>query len=686
MASSKQLQFMPFSSFLDAGFWHKLSENKLNHYGLDESVKEIHGFYFNGDFPGMPCRMNIEYTAFDSEPKIPSRCFKAHGKLYNTNTIDKFKEWDKKELVNSSGLQIWEDIKSGRALEDPSLLSQFLLLTFADLKKYIYYYWFAFPCLCPSQEITIVTGPVQLNQKFTSSQMTQLQTEYDKFQQKNGQYVGYFIIQETKDGLTIEHINKTNSCLQNGSKVVFGFCDPCSVDAYPGWTLRNYLALISYHWGKSLSEVDIVCFRDRSKDGIRDISCSLVLTVKVPSFTDVPKCVGWEKNERSKLGPRMVNLSASMDPTRLAESAVDLNLKLMRWRLLPELNLDKISQTKCLLLGAGTLGCNVARCLMGWGVRHLTLVDNGRVSYSNPVRQSLFVFEDCMNGGRLKAEAAAESLKKIFPGVNATGLNISLPMPGHPVSDGALEMVKSDVQKLDDLVQSHDAIFLLLDTRESRWLPTLMAAAKQKIVICSALGFDTFLVMRHGIKTENSEIPSGASLSSHMIIPGDQLGCYFCNDVVAPGNSTKDRTLDQQCTVSRPGMSYLASALAAELLISVLQHQDGAKAPADTSAKDEHLTQELSCSLGLVPHQIRCFLSRFHQVLPASRMFDKCTACSKTVVDSYKKEGFEFLLKAFNDPGYLENLTGLTQMHMDTLDAEVWDFSDDEECSSMEMS
>lgn len=55
----------------------------------------------------------------------------------------------------------------------------------------------------------------------------------------------------------------------------------------------------------------------------------------------------------------------------------------------------------------------------GWGVRNITLVDNGRVSYSNPVRQTLFVFNDCKKtaGGCLKAQAAAESLKRIFPGV-----------------------------------------------------------------------------------------------------------------------------------------------------------------------------------------------------------------------------------------------------------------------------
>ena len=55
--------------------------------------------------------------------------------------------------------------------------------------------------------------------------------------------------------------------------------------------------------------------------------------------------------------------------------------------------------------------------LQGWGVRTITFVDSGWISYSNPVRQSLFEFADCKGRSKRKAETAAEALKRIFPGV-----------------------------------------------------------------------------------------------------------------------------------------------------------------------------------------------------------------------------------------------------------------------------
>jgi ubiquitin-like modifier-activating enzyme ATG7 len=125
-------------------------------------------------------------------------------------------------------------------------------------------------------------------------------------------------------------------------------------------------------------------------------------------------------------------------------------------------------------------------------------------------------------------------------------------MPGHLVDEGT----KDNIEKLQSLIEDNDVIYLLTDSRESRWLPTLLGRSMNKIVITIALGFDTFLVMRHGDERSN-------------------LGCYYCNDVVAPINSLNNRTLDQQCTVSRPGLSFLASSLGVELVTALLQHPLG---------------------------------------------------------------------------------------------------------------
>ena len=81
-----------------------------------------------------------------------------------------------------------------------------------------------------------------------------------------------------------------------------------------------------------------------------------------------------------RTGPRSVNLASTLDPKQRAAAAMDLNLKLMRWRALPDLQVDQVANAKCLLLGAGTLGCAVARILQGWGCRSMTFVDSGKVS------------------------------------------------------------------------------------------------------------------------------------------------------------------------------------------------------------------------------------------------------------------------------------------------------------------
>lgn len=229
-------------------------------------------------------------------------------------------------------------------------------------------------------------------------------------------------------------------------------------------------------------------------------------------------------------------MGESMDPSKLAESSTNLNLKLMKWRLLPSLNLEVITKQKCLLFGAGTLGCGVARNLLSWGVKQITLLDSGRVSYSNPVRQNLFRHEDAVHK-RPKAETAAQRLLEICPGATVKGVSVHIPMPGHNVSESLRKEVLEQFTLIESMVKEHDVLFLLTDSRESRWLPTLLGAVHGKVVLNAALGFDSYLVMRHGRRSlTQDDDKEPKDVEGFKCISGDNLGCYFCNDIVAPGN------------------------------------------------------------------------------------------------------------------------------------------------------
>ncbi|KAJ7968694.1 ubiquitin-like modifier-activating enzyme atg7 [Quillaja saponaria] len=672
------LQFAPFQSVVDEGFWHRLSSLKLNKLGIDDSPIPITGFYAPCSHSQVSNHLTLSSESLPSESsQQSSRAASSHGNrnrrfvpgtLYNTNTVESFHTLDKQNLLKAEAKKIWDDIQTGKAVEDSAVLSRFFLISFADLKKWSFHYWFAFPALMLDPPATLVDlRPA--SQWLSMAEVESVSAACNEWRSSSSTAdVPFFLVSVAPNShATVRHLKDWEACQNDARKLLFGFYDPCHLPNNPGWPLRNFLALIFSRW--NLERVQFLCYRENR--GFADMGLSIIgeaLITVSQGWRDsqcVPNAVGWELYKGKKV-PRCIGLAQSLDPTRLAISAADLNLKLMRWRALPSLNLKALSSIKCLLLGAGTLGCQVARMLMAWGVRKITLLDNGRVSMSNPLRQSLYTMDDCLNGGEFKTTAAVKSLQRIFPAVEAEGVVMAIPMPGHPVPRQEEDSVLDDCRHLCDLIDSHDVVFLLTDTRESRWLPTLLCANTNKVTITAALGFDSFLVMRHGTgpfrHTAEAANALSADIGNLSLNNGNgrqRLGCYFCSDVVAPTDSTSNRTLDQQCTVTRPGLAPIASALAVELLVGILHHPDGILAEVDVNSSTAGSSEQ---PLGVLPHQIRGSLSQFSQMTLVGHSSNSCTACCHTVVSEYRNRGMEFILQAINHPTYLEDLTGLTEL------------------------
>lgn len=75
--------------------------------------------------------------------------------------------------------------------------------------------------------------------------------------------------------------------------------------------------------------------------------------------------------------------------------------------------------------------------------------------------------------------------------------------------------------------------------------------------------------------------------------------------------------------------------------------------------------------LGIIPHSIRGFLHSFEQILPATEKYTNCVACSEMILNEFEKSGIEFLLKAFNNSKYLEDVALLTELFKDSNFSEV---------------
>ncbi|KAG5357759.1 Ubiquitin-like modifier-activating enzyme ATG7 [Yarrowia sp. B02] len=585
------MNFTPFSSFLEASFFQTLAAKKLNEYKLDDSPKSI-----SAEYTWQQGRLVFDGESFSKRESATKGVVECPGTLLNYNTIEEFKGADKKGLLNEWGNKLVRDaINDGSVFQHPEMLNSFLLITFCDLKKYVFIYWMGVPCMNTKWDVSEVED---------SGDNPDLGSRISSLAEA-------FVIIDADDNITpfCELQNQPRS-----EHPTVAFLSPTFIESNP-WTVRNICLLLHVLEFKSATIISVG--RDKSrfyewKSGSEELG----------------NWTGWEKNSAGKLLPKQTNLGPLLNPLQLASQAVDLNLKLMKWRIAPELDLDTIKHTKCLLLGAGTLGSYVSRSLLAWGVEQVTFVDNGSVSFSNPVRQPLYKYTDCLDGGKPKAETAAEALKEIYPAVKTSGVTLEVPMIGHSTTASSEDRVHQQYDELVSLIESHDAVFLLMDSRESRWLPTVICSALKKTCITAAIGFDSFVVMRHGVEGVN------------------ELGCYFCNDVVAPTDSMNDRTLDQQCTVTRPGIAPIVSGYGVEILQALCQDEPSA------------------------PHQLRGFLHDFSTVKIKGQRFKCCSACSPVVVEEWQSRKWEFVKKALNERGWVEELCGLAELQrgVDELD------------------
>ncbi|CAG9461675.1 unnamed protein product [Pedinophyceae sp. YPF-701] len=664
MPAAQALAYDLWSSSVDPGFWSQLRSLKLESLKLSEDPISVEGTASPSSHDGVNAPLSVPQSALGGWVAVSQPAWRhpVPGEVVPLNTVESLRTYDRAELEKRLTGAIWEAVRSGEALRFPGALLRFAALSYVDMKTFRFYYWFTFPALVPQAPFR-APPPVALAAwrpvaDDAACGAAAIAAACQTFAKEHPDQPAWIVRTGTGNTAPAAHpLAELESGLTPGD--ILAFSDPSSHPTAPGWPLLNLLVCVAAVLGdRAPPAIDVLSVRLRR--GVASAEASRVFQVDVRSGQVPPASTqtwsgkhvaAWEAGLKDKRrpGPRVVDLSQTMDPRALMDSAVKLNISLMKWRAVPELDTEALANARCVLFGAGTLGCAVARCLLGWGVRHITLVDSGRVSFSNPARQSLFTFEDCLEGGKPKAKAAAAALRAILPSVTAEGHSLLIPMPGHPPGSPEDEATLREAWRtVDDLVASHDVTFLLTDTRESRWLPTIAAAAHNKVAINAALGFDSYLVMRHGGQ------PGEAASSP-------RLGCYFCNDVVAPVDSTRDRAMDQQCTVARPGLAPVAGALAVEVMAACLTHRD-APHPAAARASDAAAGDGDAAPLGTPPHMIRGSFADTAQSAMTGTAYSCCTACSEAVVSRYRARGWDFVAEALSHPGKLEEVSGLADL------------------------
>ena len=79
-------------------------------------------------------------------------------------------------------------------------------------------------------------------------------------------------------------------------------------------------------------------------------------------------------------------------------------------------------------------------------------------------------------------------------------------------------------------------------------------------------------------------------------------------------------------------------------------------------------------------------MSTWQTIQVKGRAYDCCAACSPKILGAYERDGWEFVRKAIDQKGYVEEISGLAQVQRKAEEAErmMGEWSEEEEEDGMD--
>uniref|UniRef100_A0A915DZ18 Uncharacterized protein n=1 Tax=Ditylenchus dipsaci TaxID=166011 RepID=A0A915DZ18_9BILA len=317
--SSESLAFVPFTSFIDPTFWSQVNKLKVNKWQLDETPKKIFGTYStSGRRQITKCSLCLSHDSFvldesvqpveSQQPITPKGESLMVGQLLLVNTRKAFlEELDRKAILESCAQKLWSLITSKEWLTSPTLLNNFCLTAWADIKQFTYYYWNCMPVLLyPNQIVQNKSSEVLTEQIFNLAV-----NHLDKVPE--AQNNDPFVIINRRDCHPLSAIDSSND-VQLAGDVLLVFPNPSSIVGQPGWPLRNLLSAIAY-LRKDWTCLKVLALRRLSLEESYIIEISWDRLENQPD--KVPKGVGWERDlTTGALSHKIIELKSMFDPLK----------------------------------------------------------------------------------------------------------------------------------------------------------------------------------------------------------------------------------------------------------------------------------------------------------------------------------------------------------------------------------